>query len=249
MQMVTTGWITGEPAEVPAMPLTEMMLARQQHRAGPLETALARSAANDIREARDAAAFAPDPDERAANFVANGYQPGLLYELSQRLGDTTAELEAERDKLEKAARRAQFAAREHAAGRADVSRMLSMMDGDDGDESQVRVLERRAESLRRQIAEAQAMIAPPQARDLGPVEAASRAAHEVFREVTRARWAEVQGGTVRPAPRERPPFGSVSRGRGTEHTGPDCWVCAAARERDAARAREDVVAVYGEIAR
>jgi hypothetical protein len=225
--MGVTGWLGEAPDEVPPMPVTEMMLARQQRRAGPLETALARSAASDIREAREAAANAPDPDERAANLVVRGYTPGLLQELSQRLGDTTAELEAERDKLEKAARRAQFAAREHAAGRADVSRMLSMMDGDDGDESRVALLERRAESLRRQIAGAQAMIAPPQARDPGPVEAASRAAHEVFREVTRARWADVQGGS-RPR-RERPPFDSVSRGRSTEHTGPDCRVCAAGR--------------------
>lgn len=247
--MGVTGWLGEAPDEVPPMPVTEMLLARQQRRAGPLETALARSAANDIREAREAAANAPDPDERAASFVARGYQPGLLYELSQRLGDTTAELEAERGKLEKAARRAQFAAREHAAGRADVSRMLSMMDGDDGDESRVAMLERRAESLRRQIAEAQDMIAAPQQRDLGPVEAASRAAHEVFREVTRAAWEAAQSGTARPAPRERPPFGSVSRGRSAEHTGPDCRVCAVARERDAARARADAVAVYGEITR
>jgi hypothetical protein len=122
-----------------------------------------------------------------------------------------------------------------------------MLDGDDGDENRVAMLERRADSLRRQIGEAQAMIAPPRQRDLDPVEAASRAAHEAFREVTRARWAEAQGGS-RPR-RERPPFDSVSRGGSTEHTGPDCWVCAAATERDAARAREDAVAVYGEIAR
>jgi hypothetical protein len=241
--MTKTGWLGEEPAGPPPMPLTEMALGRQQHRAGPLETALARSAASDIREAREAAANAPDPDERAANFVARGYTPGLLFELAQRLGDTTAELEAERAKLEKSARRARVAAREHAAGRADVSRMLSMMDGDDGDESRVATLERQAESLRRQIGEAQAMISPPQARDLDPVEAASRAAHDVFREVTRERLAEAKARA--PAPRERPPFDSVSRGRSTEHTGPDCQVCAAARERDAARAREDAVAVYG----
>ena len=65
-------------------------------------------------------------------------------------------------------------------------------------------------------------------------------------EITRQRFAEAQAG--RPEPR---PFASVSRGAGrsTEHTGPDCWVCAEARRRDAARAREDAVAVYGEIAR
>jgi len=56
---------------------------------------------------------------------------------------------------------------------------------------------------------------------------------------------------ARPVPQERPPFGSASRGAGrsTEHTGDDCWVCAEGRRRDAARAREDYVAVYGEIAR
>ena len=196
------------------MPVTEMLLDRQQRRAGPLATALARGRADEIRQAREEAASAPDPDERAANFVARGYSPGLISQLSQRLGDTTAELEAERALLEKAARRAQFAAREHAAGRADVSRMLSMMDGDDGDERRVAMLERRAESLRRQIEDAQNMIAPPQARDLGPIEAAHRAAHETFREVTRAAWEAAQSGTARPAPR---PFGSVSAWRRAKH--------------------------------
>lgn len=245
--MGVTGWLgAGEPDEVPAMPVTEMLLGRQQNRAGPLETALARSRADEIRQAREEAANAPDPDERAANFVARGYSPGRLYELAQRLGDVTAELEAERDKLEKAARRAQFAAREHAAGRADVSRMLAMMDGDDGDENRVAMLERRAESLRRQIAEAQAAVSPPAQRDLDPVEQASRAAHEAFREATRAAWEAAQSGTARPAPR---PFASVSRSGGTEHTGPDCRICEAARERERASALADAVAVYGEIAR
>lgn len=216
--MGVTGWLGEAPDEVPPMPVTEMLLARQERRAGPLEVALAGSAASDIREAREAAANAPDPDERAASFVARGYQPGLLFELSQRLGDTTDALEAERDKLEKAARRAQFAAREHAAGRADVSRMLSMMDGDDGDESRVAMLERQAAGLRARIAEAQAMIAPPPQRDLDPVEAASRAAHEMFREVTRARMAAAEA--RRPEPR---PFVSRGAGRSTEHTpGGDC---------------------------
>jgi hypothetical protein len=247
--MITTGWLTEEPDEVPALPVTQMLLGRQQHRAGPLETALARSRANEIREAREAAANAPDPDERAANLVAAGYSPGLLNDLSQRLGDTVAELEAEREKIEKGARRQEIAAREHAAGRADVWQMQRMLDGDFGDQAVVDRLERRAESLRRQIGEAQAMIAPPQQRDSDPLEAASRHAHQVFREATRAAWEAAQSGTARPAPRERPPFGSVSRGGSTEHTGPDCRVCATARERDEARALEDAAAVYGEIAR
>jgi hypothetical protein len=70
--MGVTGWLGEAPDEVPPMPVTEMLLARQERRAGPLEVALAGSAANDIREAREAAANAPDPDERAASFVARG---------------------------------------------------------------------------------------------------------------------------------------------------------------------------------
>jgi hypothetical protein len=246
--MVATGWLgSGEPDAGPAMPVTNMLLANRERRAGPLETALARSRATEAREAREAAANAPDPDERAANLVAMGYSPGLLNELSQRLGDTVAELEAEREKIERGARRQEIARREHAAGRADVWQMQRMLDGDFGDQAVVERLERRADGLRRQIAEAQEMISPvPQQRDSDPLEAASRHAHQVFAELTRQRFAEAQAG--RPEPR---PFASASRGAGdgTEHTGPDCRVCAAARERDAARAREDAVAVYGEIRR
>jgi hypothetical protein len=243
MQMVTTGWIGEEPGAGPALPVTNLMLSMRQRGPGDvLEAARARSRADEAREAREEAAAARDPDEHAAVLVTRGYSPGLISQLSQRLADTAAELADENDKLEKAARRQKWAMREHAAGRVDVFRMQAMMDGDDGDEAQVRLLERRAESLRRQMAEAQEMIAPPQRRDLDGVEAASRHAHQVFAEVTRARMAEAR----RPEPR---PFGSASRGAGTEHTGPDCWVCAEARRRDAARDRADYAAVYGEIAR
>jgi hypothetical protein len=241
MHMGTTGWLGEQPDEVPAMPVTEMLLARQQHRASPLETALARSAAAEAREAREQAANAPDPDERAANLVTRGYRPGLLNELAQRLGDTTAELEAEREKIDKAARRAEIAFRQHAAGRVDVFRMRAMMDGDEGDEARVAVLERRAESLRRQIGEAQEMIAPPRARDLDPVEAAVKRARDGHREYVEAFRAQMAGARAR-VPERRPPFvpGSVSRGAGdaAECTGPDCQVCAWARAQDAARAAE-----------
>jgi hypothetical protein len=211
MQMVATGWISEEPdAAGPALPVTQMMLARQQRRAGPLETALARSRANEIREAREAAANAPDPDERAANLVARGYSPGLLNDLSQRLGDTVAELEAEREKIEKGARRQEIAAREHAAGRADVWQMQRMLDGDFGDQAAVERLERRADGLRRQIAEAQEMIAPPQLRESDGVEAASRHAHQVFVEATRARMAEAREQARRPEPRPFAGRGAVT---------------------------------------
>ena len=69
------------------------------------------------------------------------------------------------------------------------------------------------------------MIAPPQQRAPDAFEAASRRARAVLGGATRER----------PAPQERPPFDSVSRGRSTEHTGPDCWACAEGRRREAAR--------------
>lgn len=233
---MTTGWLGEEPDEVPDLPVTAMMLARREHMAGPLETALARSRAADAREAREQAACAPDPDERAASLVVRGYSPGLLNELAQRLGETTAEIEAENAKIEKGKRRQEHLHRAHQNGQITAADMIARMDFDEGDPGTVERLERRAESLRKQIAETQAMVAPPQARDLDPVESASRAAHEAFREVTRARMAEAQARV--PAPR---PFGSVSRaaGRDTKCTGPDCWVCAEGRRMDAARASED----------
>jgi hypothetical protein len=115
--------------------------------------------------------------------------------------------------------------------------MQRMLDGDFGDPATVERLERRADGLRRQIAEAQEMIAPPQRRTPDPLEAASRRAHEVFVEVTRAAMAEAQAGVRAPRP-----FASVSRGAGgsTEHTGDDCWVCAEGRRAEAARGGEVV---------
>ena len=231
--MTRTGW--GEdPDGAPALPVTAMLLGRQERRAGVVETALARSRAADAREAREEAARAPDPDERAANFLADGYQPGLLFELSQRLGDVQAELEAEREKLDKGARRAERLARDHAAGRIGALDALRMQDFDGGDSYRCEQLERRAEGIRQQLTAAQAAITPPRARDLDPLEQASRHAHDVFAETTRAMLAG-----ERPVPSAPRPFASrASAGAGdsTEHTGADCWVCAAGRQRDAERA-------------
>jgi hypothetical protein len=136
--MGVTGWLGEAPDEVPPMPVTEMMLARQQRRAGPLETALARSAANDIREAREAAANAPDPDERAANLVSRGYTPGLASQLAQRLGDTMAEIEAENAKIEKGKRRQEHLHRAHAAGQITAWDIVRGQDFDEGDPAEWR---------------------------------------------------------------------------------------------------------------
>jgi hypothetical protein len=240
--MTATGWISEEPGETRPVGFADFIM-KNRRPAGEghtLEQALARAARPDKP---------PEPyddDDRQAALLTRGYSPGLIFQLSQQLADTVAELEAEREKIERGARRQEIAGREHAAGRADVWQMQRMLDGDFGDQATVERLERRADGLRRQIAEAQAAIAPPERRTPDPLEAASRHAHEVFVEVTRAAMAEAQAGVRAPRP-----FASVSRGAGasTEHTGDDCWVCAEGRRRDAARDRADYAAVYGEIAR
>jgi hypothetical protein len=247
--MVTTGWIGEEPdAAGPALPVTNMLLSGSRGGQQPgavLAQSLARAAAEEVREERERAAVAHDPDDYAAGLVARGYMPGLVSQLSQRLGDTMAELEEENGKIEKAAKRSEHLRRAHEAGRItafDIARSLG--EGDEGDPSRVAMLERRVAKLKQQIGEAQDAISPPRDRPLDGVESASRHARAVLGEVIRPR--------ERPAPPELPPFaGSVSRGAGrsTEHTGPDCWVCEQARRRDAARAREDYAAVYGEITR
>jgi hypothetical protein len=137
--MPVTGWIgDSEPETAPRMPLTELLLARKERRAGPLETALARSRAEDLVQARDEAAAAPDPDERASGLVARGYLPGQISQLSMRLADTEAEIATEEDKIERAARRAERMHREHEAGRIgafDIMRALG--DSDEGDQATV----------------------------------------------------------------------------------------------------------------
>ena len=199
--MTRTGWIGSEPdAGPPALPVTEMLLAHRENRAGPLETALARSDADDARAARDELAFAPDPDERAAGLVSRGYSPGMASLLAQRLADVMTEIEAENAKIEKGKRRQEHLHRAHAAGQITAWDIVRGQDFDEGDPGRVEMLERRADGLRRQIEDAQAAIAPQQQREADPVEAASRHAHQIFAEITRQRFAEAQAGTRRARP-------------------------------------------------
>jgi hypothetical protein len=239
--MTATGW-TGEPPEDerPALPIMEMLLSGgrgKRQPGGVLETALARARAAEAREAREAAASAVDPDERAANLVARGVLPGQLTDLARRLGDTLAGLAAEEEKIERGRRRAERVQRDHQAGRISVFD-IARMDLDEGDPAMVERLQRGAESLRRQIAELTEVMAPqPLAAD--PVESATRAAHAAFTEATRQKMEAARA--ARPVVR---PFAFASRGA-TEHTGPDCEVCAAARELEASRSGGD----QGEITR
>jgi hypothetical protein len=88
------------------------------------------------------------------------------------------------------------------------------------------------------MAEAAQLMAPQQQQDADPLEAASRRANQVFRELTRQRMAEAEAGVRRSGP--RPFFASASRAAaGTECTGPDCWVCAEGRRMEAARHDSD----------
>jgi hypothetical protein len=225
--MTATGWVGGGPeAGAPAMPLTAMLLARRENEAGPLETALARSRAQDAAEARDAAAAAADPDERAANLVARGYTPGLVQRLSQRLGDTLAELEAEEEKITKAAQRQEQVRRAHQAGQITVFD-IARMDFGEGDEGTVERLRRRADRLRGQIAAASEAAAGQAQRCADPVEAATRRAHDEFVRVTRQRATGLGSGRG-----QRRPFASggvAVRAFGDGHFDvPDCPDCVVA---------------------
>ena len=230
--MPATGWLGEGPDATPAMPLTAALMANRERGPGDvMEIAAARSRAADARQARDEADGARDPDEVAANLVARGYMPGQITQLSMRLGDTLAELEAEQEKLEKATRRAEKTRELHERGQIDAAGVvMRWRDTDEGDEATVARLERRRDSLQRQLREASEAMAPPQERQPSGVEAASRHASRTLAQVTRS-----QPRQQPQAPQERPPFGDfVSRG-GTEHTGPGCRICAEGRKLDAER--------------
>ena len=159
--MTETGWVGEGPDGGPALPLAEMLLRNRERAPGDtLETALARSRAAEARELRIAAEQAADPDERAAAMVARGITPGLVGDVAQRLGDTLAELAAEREKIERGQRRQERVLRMHAAGQI-TALDIARMDFDEGDPGTVARLERRADSLRRQAEQVSAMISPP----------------------------------------------------------------------------------------
>jgi hypothetical protein len=173
-----------------------------------------------------------DADEKAANALARGYRPGMGADLAQRYGDKVSELESVREANANARKTQERIARDHAAGKItafDIARM----DFGEPDVAREQQLERQAESLRQQLADAQGLIAPAQAqRSQDPLEATTRRANATFRELTRQKVAAAQESR----PQASPPFASrASAGAaGTEHTGADCWVCAEGRRREAA---------------
>lgn len=200
--MGITGWIVDE-AEVPeprgTASFTGFMLA---NRADPgqgrtLGEVLGRAGAVPDRGGPEA----QDPDDRMAAMVTRGYSPGLISQLSVRLSDVENELAGERAKLEAGVRRAEQVRQMHEAGRIRAWDIPGMLGDDLGDEGRVSQLQRQAASLRQQIDAASEAIAPPEQRDLDPLEAAAQRAHATFVEVTRARMAEAEAGVRRSGPR------------------------------------------------
>jgi len=214
-----TGWIGEDEDEAPVQQgFTAFMSGHRQDPAEgrTLDQVLARA----MRPAKPAEA--PDLDEKAANMMARGYAPGQLSHLSSRLAETQAELQAEREKIERNQRRQERIQRDHQAGRITVADIMRM-DLDEGDPGRVAQLERRAASLQRQLQDVSAVIAPSREQLADPLEQASRHAHREFVEATRPMMADAQAG--RPAPRARRPFGSISRGDGIAVRSEQCVHC------------------------
>lgn len=225
--MTATGWLGEGPDEQAPEPrgaggFAGFILA---NRADPgqgrtLEQVLTRYAQAPDRDEPEPC----DLDDKMAGLLTRGYSPGLISQLSVRLGDVLAELADEEAKIERGQRRGGHVRRAHEAGQISAWDIPGMLD-DLGDEGRVRQLERQAASLREQIGQAHEAISPQRRRAPDPLEAASRRAHDVFREVTRQRMAEAEAG--RPAPR---PFGSASSRGGTAVrsepvTCPECVKC------------------------
>jgi hypothetical protein len=116
----------------------------------------------------------PDPDERAANLMAAGVQPGAVSQLAQRYGDTLAELETVRSANEAARTRAGRVWDMHTRGQITAFDIANM-DLAEPDPAAEERLERRAESLRAQMLELQSLIAPQEQRRDPVQDAASRA--------------------------------------------------------------------------
>jgi hypothetical protein len=168
--------------------------------------AVAQGDASDRAEARRREQEARDPDEIAAALLAKGYAPGAQVALAQRLADVSAELEDERQKIERGERRMENVRALLERGQIGGLEAAERMDGDFGDPAQVERLERRAESLRAQLAEMAELMRSPQDRQHDAVAEAATRARRILAEVEQERRLEDEAeaaGRARIA-RERP---------------------------------------------
>jgi hypothetical protein len=148
----------------------------------------------------------PDEDERQSALLARHYAPGAVTDLARRYADTMSELATVQEANEASRKRQERIARDHAAGRISAFDIMAM-DTAEPDVAREQQLERRAESLRGQLAGASALIAREPARAPDEFAAVNRTAHALFTATTRQRMAEAQARRTAPRP-ERRPFAS-----------------------------------------
>jgi hypothetical protein len=191
--------------------------------------AVAQGDAADRRDERLRQQDARDQDEQMANLLARGYSPGLLSSLSQRLADTSAELEDERDKVERGERRREQVRGLLERGQIGGLEAAERMDGDFGDPNRVEQLERRCENLRAQLQEAAEIMVPAEARAANAVEEATQRAQRILANVAAQRRAEDEAEARARAQlkaeraafrRERRPFAGGSAGAAGERSLP-----------------------------
>jgi hypothetical protein len=231
------------------MPLTALMMANRERGAGDtLALALARSEGADARAAQNARRDARDPDETAAAMVSRGYLPGATSDLAQRIQDAESALAGARKKREDHEKAIQRYSALRDKGQISVLDAVQRMDAAEGpDEAEISRLEKNLERLQRSQAQAQAAIAGPVRGPEDPLEAATRRAHDVLREVTRAKMEQAAAGLPLTGPR---PFAGSFASHGSavdaeavlRCPGAGCQTCAEGRQREAARAAEDAAA-------
>lgn len=127
----------------------------------------------------------------------------------------------------------------HERGQLDVSGVIARMAAtDDGDETTVARLRRRADSLRRQIGEASEIMVPPEARARNAVEEASSRARRILADVTsRAADDEAESASRTQLASDRAAFYGArgrrpfaSRGDAAEPDCPECQAIGASAE-------------------
>jgi hypothetical protein len=224
--MITTGW-TNEPPEEDAAPggfaglIASVRPDPEEGRT--LGQVLGRAMRPDKPDVHR------DPDETMANLMARGYAPGQLSDLARRLADAQGELAAVEERNERAVRRRERVAQDHAAGRITAFDIMRM-DLDEPDAHRARMLAQRCDQLRQQLEDVTMTITPGPQRAPDALEAASRRARQAGHEAFRAATQEAIRGTRR-APRERRPFASGG-GAGAPDC-PDCQAAGASRSESA----------------
>src|SRR5262249_39314536 len=122
--------------------------------------------------------------------------PGQISELSMKLADTLAEAAAEREKIERSARRQERVQRDHLAGKITAF-YIARMDFDEGDVARAQKLDRRAARVREHTAGAAAAITPQRQEEAAPMAGAVARARDAHGEFVMATRAALAGSAAR----------------------------------------------------